>query len=306
MDKNKECILITGATGLVGTALQAQLENYDVRILTTNRQAATAENFYYWDPAQRETATEAFRGVSVIIHLAGAGIADKRWTSRRKRRIMESRIDSLRFIADIVKEQDLRPRQLICAGAIGWYGDDPGRLRMFQEDDPPDTGSFLGQVCKEWEAAAFALEQLGVTVAVLRTGMVLAAEGGALPSIVKSMFSPVVPVFGNGRQLVSWIHIRDLAAMYIYIMEHRLAGIYNAVADEVLEHKEMIKRIAGFHKGNAFVCMPVPAVALKVVLGQLAEELLLSGAYITNDKIKTAGFSFRYPRLDAPTLTTLL
>ncbi len=308
MDTGNEIVLITGATGLVGSALLRQLElkGYGVRVLTTGKQAAGSGNYYYWDPGSGQVDTEAFRDVSVIVHLAGAGIADKRWTTRRKQLILESRVGSLRLIYDILRQRNHRVRQLICAGAIGWYGDDPSGQQVFDEDAPPDEGSFLGRVCKEWEAAAFKMEQLGIPVAVLRTGMVLAAQGGALRPIARSMFSPLVPVFGNGRQLVSWIHLEDLAAMYIHIMEQRLSGAYNAVADEVMRHREMIRRIARFRKGNAYLCIPVPGPVLRIVLGQMAGELLLSGAYVANDKIRAAGFSFRYPDLDDRTLATLL
>ena len=306
MDTKNEIVLITGATGLVGAALLRHLEGCSVRMLTTNRQAATAGNYYYWDPGSGQVDTEAFRDVSVIIHLAGAGIADKRWTARRKELILQSRVESLRLIGDILKQGDHRVRQLICAGAIGWYGDDPSGTLLFGEEAPPDEHSFLGRVCREWEAAAFALEELGIAVAVLRTGMVLARQGGALPPIVRSMLTPLVPVLGSGRQLVSWIHLDDLAAMYIYIMEQRLSGVYNAVAGQVLSHKEMVKRIARFRKGRAYLCMPVPALVLKIVLGQMAGELLLSGAAVDNGKIRAAGFVFRYPDLDDRTLKTLL
>lgn len=306
MEHINKTILITGATGLVGTALQRHLQHYNVRILTTNKHAAAQKHFYYWNPGKREVDLAAFEDVSVIMHLAGAGIADKRWTPARKQLILESRVAGLQFLSDILKSRMQRPDQLICAGGIGWYGDDPGGQQIFREDAPPDTTSFLGEVCKEWEAAAFSLQQLGIAVAVLRTGMVMASEGGALQPIVKSMFSPVVPVFGNGRQQVSWIHIEDLAAMYVYIMEHRLDGVYNAVADEVIQHTEMIKRIARFKKGNSFIVLHVPSLVLKVILGQLAQELLLSGTCVSNDKIKNDGFSFRYPLLNEDTLASLL
>jgi uncharacterized protein (TIGR01777 family) len=298
-------ILITGATGLVGTQLIKELSGYTLHILTTNKSMLSRPNYFYWNPETEHIDTAAFDNVNAIIHLAGTGIADKRWTIPRKQAILQSRVNSLKVMYNVLQSQKHQITQLITASGIGWYGNNDLSDTLFTEHDNPDSISFLGQVCKQWEDAAFQFEQLGISVAALRTGMVLAPKGGGLDPIKKSLFSPLVPFFGNRKQLTSWIHLFDLVRMYRFVLEKELSGSFNAVADEILTNKAMIQKIASHKKGNGFICIAVPQWALKLAMGQMAEELLLFSTGASNEKIKQTGFLFTYPSLNNTTLQAL-
>lgn len=298
-------ILITGGTGLIGKALSASLvkKGYDVIILTRNPGAHKAEEkirYAHWDIEKQQFDLSAFADADHIVHLAGAGVAEKRWTEARKKEIVESRVKSGELIVKILKENANKVRSVVSSSAIGWYGADPviPNPRPFIEEDKPDTG-FLGDTCLKWEESVTPLKQLGKRLVILRTGIVLSKEGGALLEFRKPVKFGVAAILGSGKQIISWIHIDDLVRLYIWFIEHSsLDGIYNAVAPKPVSNSELVTRLAKEIKGSFYVPMHVPAFILKMVLGEMSIEVLKS-ATVSCVKVHIADFTYQYPTIEA-------
>ena len=292
-------ILITGGTGLVGKALTKRLteKNYEVIILTRSlKDVATQKNVSYalWNVQQNQIDIEAVKKADAIIHLAGAGVMDKKWTDEYKQEIRDSRINSSRLILDTLKNNPHKVQVIVSASAIGWYGEDKKADHPFTENDPADK-AFLGEVCKEWEESIEPAAAMGIRVVKLRTGIVLSNEGGAYPEFKGSLKFGVASILGSGKQMISWIHIDDLCREYMYALENEtMQGSYNAVAPSPVNNKAMTLAIAEKVKGNFFVPLHVPQFVLTVMVGQRSVEILKS-ATVATDKIMKAGFTFLYP-----------
>ena len=299
-------VLITGGTGMIGRALaQALLEkNYKVIVLSRQRETINAEraplSYAHWDLSSQMIDANAIREADFIVHLAGAGIADKRWTKKRKKEIRESRVTSSGLIVKSLRELPNNVKAVISASAIGWYGADPviPNPKPFRENHPPDT-AFLGETCREWEAAIDPVTGLGKRLVKLRTAIVMSNDGGALTEFKNPLRFGVAPVLGNGLQVMSWIHIDDLARLYIYAIENeKLEGVYNAAAPYPVSNKTLMMKLARLKKGQFYIPIYVPSFLLKLVLGEMSTEVLKS-ATISCDKIHAAGFTFLYPSIDA-------
>ena len=299
-------ILITGGTGTIGTALTHSLleKNYKVIILSRQRGKANAPitglSYAHWDLSSQMIDGDAMRGADFIVHLAGAGIADKRWTKKRKKEIRDSRVKSSELIVKSLREIPNNVKAVVCASAIGWYGADPviPNPKPFREDDPPDAG-FLGGTCREWEAAIEPVIHLGKRLVKLRTSIVMSNDGGALKEFRNPLRFGVSPILGNGRQVMSWIHIDDLVRLYITAIENEnLSGVYNAGAPHPVSNKTFMLRLARLIKGRFYIPIYVPSFMLRLVLGEMSIEVLKS-ATISCDKIHAAGFTFLYPSIDA-------
>jgi hypothetical protein len=296
-------ILITGGTGMVGTALTKALvaTGHRVRILTrdpSKSKASPGISYYAWNPAAQTMDTAAVEGADAIVHLAGANVAEGRWTDKRKKEIVDSRVQSGQLLVKTVKEASNNIKTIISASAIGWYGPDPQvpNPRPFREGDPPDA-AFLGATCRQWEEAIETVTQLGKRLVIYRIGIVLSREGGAYTEFRKPLRFGLATVLGNGAQMISWIHIDDMVRLLIEALENdSLSGIYNAVADSPVSNRHLVKTIATI-KGSFYITAPVPAAALKIALGEMSVEVLKS-ATVSNEKIRSAGFAVGYPTID--------
>lgn len=281
-------ILVTGGTGLVGRRLTALLteKNHEVRILSRNPKN---ENEFKWDFSKGFLDDKAIENIDYIIHLAGAGIADKRWTKERKEVILNSRVATANLIFDKIKAQNIPLKGFISASGSNYYGAQT-TAKVFKESDAVGT-DFLGQVCLKWEAAANQFKDLNIPVTILRTGVVLSKTGGAL----EKMRTPIVSPLGSGNQYMAWIHIDDLCNLYTKAIEETFVGVYNAVSPEFHTSKTFSKALAKAIK-RPFLPIAVPGFLLKLVFGELA-IILLHGSRLSSDKIKEKGFIFKYKEL---------
>jgi len=295
-----ETVLITGGTGMIGKALTQALteRGFNVIILTrkTNNQKPATSNISYaeWNVEKQTIDKTACAKADHIIHLAGASVAEKRWNDKRKQEIVRSRVDSGKLIVENLKTIPNKVKTIISASGIGWYGPDNGK--KFTEDDP-SSNDFLGQTCKQWEAAIEPASFLGKRLVKLRIGIVLSTEGGAYPEFKKPLKFGFATILSNGKQVVSWIHIDDLVRIILFAMENeKMDGTYNAVAPNPATNKELVLEIARKEKSKFFIPVHVPTFALKIRLGEMSVEVLKS-ATVSSAKIQNAGFIFQYPDL---------
>lgn len=288
-------ILITGATGLVGTALTDQLRQggTQVHYLTTRKSQIRSEpdfRGFYWDPARNIIDPECFSGVSSIVNLAGASIA-RRWTTANKKVIQESRTDSLRTLKSGLASLDSHSvSYMLSASAIGIYAD--SLTQYHTEASQQFNPGFLGDTVRMWEAAAREFGQLGIPQGLFRVGLVLAGQGGALPRIVQPVRLGVGAPLGSGEQWQSWIHLEDLARMFRFALEERLEGVYNAVAPNPVTNQKLTREIASILQKPLWL-PNVPSWALRLAFGEMA-RLLLASQRVSSEKIEMEGFGFRF------------
>ena len=298
-----QTVLITGGTGLVGKCLTSYLleKGYKVIILTRSVKGKNNSNslsYASWDVHQQTIDLNAVQSADIIIHLAGAGVVDKRWTDKYKKEILESRTMSSKLIIDTLKQYSNQVKVIVSSSAIGWYGPDKEKNNPFIETDKP-ADDFLGQTCFAWEQSIDATSSLDIRVCKLRTGIVLSNNGGALAEFKKPIRFGIAAILGSGKQMISWIHIDDLCRMFIHAMETRsMNGCYNAVTAMPVTNKQLTLSLAASLKGKFFIPIHVPAFALKIVLGESSIEVLKSTT-VSNKKIKDTGFIFLYPSIDA-------
>ena len=299
-------VLISGGTGLIGRALTKHLtgKGYGVIILS-RKQNQTSEDpmlsFATWDINEQKIDANAIAKADYIIHLSGAGVMEKRWSKKYKKEIVESRTKSSELLIKSLKENENHVKAIISASAIGWYGKDAKPLVHnygFIETDPADK-NFLGETCRLWEASIEPVASLNKRLVKLRTGIVLSNTGGAFAEFKKSLRFGIAAILGNGKQMISWIHIDDLCRMYVYALENEnTSGSYNAVAPEHVSNKKLILKLANRLRGIFFIPVHVPQFILKLFLGERSIEILKS-ATVSCEKIKDKGFTFLYPTIDA-------
>ena len=291
---------------MIGKALTEALLEKNYKVIILSRKVASQqpinENLLYaeWDIPNQIIDKIAIERADYIIHLAGAGIADKRWTKKRKQEIIVSRVKSGELLTKTLQEIPNKVKAVISASAIGWYGADPviPNPKPFTEDDPADS-SFLGETCKQWEESTEPVTQLGKRSVKLRTGIVLSKQGGALKEFEKPLRFGIAAILGNGRQVYSWIHIDDLVRLYITAIEDdNMRGAYNAVTPKPVSNKELTLQLARTKKGSFFIPVYIPSFALKIALGEMSIEVLKS-ATVSCDKIHYSGFTFLYPTIEA-------
>lgn len=296
-------ILITGATGLVGRSLvtMCRQQGFALNYLTTSKKKITTEPDYqgfYWNPATGEIDEAAFREVTTIVHLAGATIA-QRWTKQNKQLIKDSRIKSARVIYEVLDRfresgNPLPIQHIISASAIGCYPS--SQTKYYDEKYPSYASGFLGEVVEEWEAAIVEFQKLDIQTALVRTGIILDNEDGALPKIMQPIKLYAGAPLGSGEQWQSWIHIEDMARLYLHIVKNELAGIYNGVAPNPVTNKKLTKATAQVLKKPLFL-PNVPAFVLQTALGQMA-TIVLESQKVCADKILQSGFDFHHTTIE--------
>ena len=299
-------VVISGGTGLIGTKLTRHLTalNHDVIILSRHAQKSPENSkitYSKWDIKEQIIDASVIKKADHIVHLAGAGVMDKRWTDEYKKEIVTSRTKSAELLVKGLRENENKVTSFVSASAIGWYGKDPDPLNHkdgFSETDPADK-SFLGETCVLWENSVDAVAALGIKLVKLRTGIVLDNDGGAYKEFKMPLKFGVAGILGDGKQIVSWIHIDDLCRMYIEAMENNeVNGTYNAVAPVPVTNKKLILQTAEKIRHRFFIPVHVPAFFLKLFLGKKSVEILKS-ATVSDKKIKSTGFTFLYPTIES-------
>lgn len=302
-------VLITGGTGMIGTALSRHLLNqgYDVIILSRNpvetasRYKTTSQQnsfrpsgrIYYakWDMEAMTIDAQAIAQADHIVHLAGEGVAKKRWTKKRKEEIRLSRTKSSELLYKALSSMPNKVKSIISASAIGWYGPDKGR--PFTEEDP-SSPDFLGETCKAWEEGIEKITTLNKRVVKYRLGIALSNEGGALAEFKKPARFGVAAILGSGNQVVSWIHTDDLCRAFIHAIETpEMTGVYNLVAPSPVSNRDLTLMIAHAMNGRLSIPVKVPSFMLKIIMGEMSVEVLKS-ATVDSTKLQHTGFNFIY------------
>jgi uncharacterized protein len=299
-------VLISGGTGLIGAKLTSHLtdSHHEVIILTRNRNKKSPNSnvsFSFWDVKNKIIDTAAVVRADHIVHLAGAGVMDKKWTKEYKRQIMESRTKSASLLIEILRTSPHHVKTFVSASAIGWYGPDANpliRQEGFLETDPAGS-DFSAEVCMQWENTPDEVKQLGIRLVKLRTGIVLSNDGGEFKEIVAPLKFGIAGIFGDGSQIVSWIHIDDVCRMYMEAINNKdLRGVYNAVAPLPVSNKRLMMVTAEKMRNKFFIPIHVPKFFLKLLLGKRSIEILKS-ATVSCKKIKALGFTFLYPTIES-------
>ena len=294
--------LITGGTGMVGSALTKQLiqSGHEVVILTRRARRSDHPLIQYksWDPSQNQLDETAIRTADYIVHLAGANVAEKRWTVNRKQEILESRVRSGEFLVESLKKIPNRVKAVLGASAQGWYGADPliPNPNPFVETDPAHL-DFLGSTCQSWEQSLQPLSSMGIRLIQLRIGIVLSTSGGALAEFIKPVRLGISPILGNGKQVISWIHLDDLTRLIEWtLLNESVSGIYNAAAPNPVSNRSLMRVLSRAYR-RPFIPVPVPDFFLQLILGEMSIEVLKSTT-MSVAKIQQAGFSFQFPHIE--------
>lgn len=291
----KEIVLITGAGGMIARELSKRLEkDYTVRFLTRKKQHS---NEFEWDVRKGTIDEAALENVSHVIHLAGANISEKRWTTERKEELISSRVDSAQLILKTLRKKKIKLKSFITASGINYYGTKTTDT-IFTEKDAPGN-DFLSEVVVLWERAAdnFKEENLAERVVKIRTAVVLSEKDGALKKMIPTIKMGIGSPLGSGKQFMPWVHIKDICSIYEFALKNSdLDGAYNATAPEHITNEDLTKNIAKILRKPLF--MPnVPRFVLKLIFGELADALL-EGSRASSQKIQDAGFQFEFPRLE--------
>ncbi|RYU95292.1 TIGR01777 family oxidoreductase [Emticicia agri] len=286
-------ILITGGTGLIGKHLTQLLlsKGHKVSLLSREKVNVPDVKVYLWDTEKGLIDDDALKNTDYIIHLAGAGIADKRWTDKRKQEIIDSRVKPIQLLNKHLKEQKIKLKAFISASATGYYGGDTGEARL--DENSPAGNDFLATCTKIWEEEAEKFTQAERVVS-LRTGIVLSEKGGALAQLIKPVKMGIGSPLGTGKQWMSWIHIDDMCQLYLQAVEdEKMQGAYNAVAPDPVRNEEITRVAAGVLKKPLWA-PNVPAFVLKLLFGEMS-VVVLGGSYIKNKRVsEELSFSYQF------------
>lgn len=293
-----EKILITGGSGLVGTALTELLisQGYQISILSRKLKENTEDiSWFKWNVENKSIDKQAVLEADYIIHLAGENVANSRWSKKRKQEIIDSRVQSTELIHSVLSNNTHKLKAFISASATGIYGT-KNSDNIFKEEDNPGE-DFLASVCKKWEASVDLIGDLGIRIVKLRTGVVLSKEGGALQKMLFPIEIGFGSAIGYGKQYMPWVHIDDLCLMYLLAINNaKLEGAFNAVTGDDLTNKKLGQSIAnGLNK--PFFMPNVPSFVLKLIFGEMS-VILLQGSQVSSDKIKNAGFVFKHKTIE--------
>jgi uncharacterized protein (TIGR01777 family) len=289
-------VLITGATGLLGSALIRKLPD----AVVVSRDPARASRklglgrAVRWDPAEGPVPLEALRGVEAVFNLAGESVADGRWTEAKKRRIRDSRVVGTRNLVAGLRALDRKPAVLVSASAVGYYGD---RGDEELDETSPAGSGFLAEVCTAWEREALAAEELGIRVVCVRIGIVLAPEGGALARMLTPFKLGAGGRLGSGKQWVSWVHIDDVVGALVHASQNAaVRGAMNAVSPHPVTNADFTRELG--HAVHRPALLPVPKTALRIAFGELGETLVASQRVLPRAAERT-GYAFKYADLDS-------
>jgi uncharacterized protein (TIGR01777 family) len=291
-------VIVSGGTGLIGSALIKKLKekSYNVRLLSRTVDHHNT-SLYTWDISKMKIDENSFHKVDYVIHLAGESVANKRWTANQKKKIIDSRVNSSKLIINTIKKMNVRPKAIISASGVGFYGTSKSDIN-FTENHPSNQDDFLSYTCQLWEKEINEATALGIRTVNLRTGVVFSKKGGAFEIIKKPIAAGFGSPLGNGKQFVPWIHINDLADMYIEAMENsQYAGPINAVAPSSVTNVELTKKIAKQLK-RKIIIPNIPSFVLKIILGKMS-QIILKGNRVSSKKMLDLGFKYSYPTLDS-------
>jgi uncharacterized protein (TIGR01777 family) len=289
-------ILITGGSGLVGKALTKRLilEGHEVRILSRYPKSTDSIKSFFWNVEKQKVDEKAFENVEHIVHLAGSGIADKRWTNARKQDIIDSRVNSMKLITDVVKKKNIKLKSFVGASAIGIYGMTTSE-KIFSEIDN-GTDDFLSFSCAQWENSYIEIQTLSEKSCILRIGVVLSKDGGALKKLLPLFQLGLGSAVGSGKQYMPWIFIDDLVSVfYEALFNQNFSGIYNAVSSEHITNQQFSKQLSK-SLSKPFFVPNVPSFLLKLLFGEMA-NVLLEGSRVSNQKLLNSGFLLKYPSI---------
>ncbi|WP_116368315.1 TIGR01777 family oxidoreductase [Parahaliea mediterranea] len=284
-------VLVTGGTGFIGSALVPALQRAGYRVSVLTRQALPGDNGVRY---VQTLAPLRDAPLDAVINLAGASMAGKCWTQRYKRELVASRLDTTVALIDFLRERSAPPATLLSASAVGYYGHQGDHF--LAEDAPPHPG-FASDLCRRWEQAAAQAEALGIRTCYLRLGVVLDAGGGALSDMARPFRFGFANWMGSGEQWLSWVHRADVVAAILFLLDQPcLSGSFNITAPTPVTHRDLCTALRKHFR--TLPPVPLPSVALRLGLGEMAEELLLAGQRVVPGALREAGFEFRYPALD--------
>jgi len=286
-------ILIAGGSGLVGSRLKEIASNKGYRVSILSRSKAKGPRFIHWNPSTNEIDKEAITDVDYLVNLSGANIAEKKWTSQRKKALVSSRVDSTNFLVNTFKSINQKLKAVVNASAIGYYQSDLNRV--MKEDEKPASG-FMGELCKQWEDAATQIQNNNIRTVIFRIGLVLSNKGGAYQAMALSAKFGLGGYLGNGKQKMPWVHIDDLCNLILFALENEnMKGAYNTTVADAPSNKTFTKKLLkSFHSIN--IMAPTPSFVLKLILGERS-EILLNSYNPSADKLLSTGFQFEHTDL---------
>ena len=286
-------VLITGASGLIGTALQKRFHEKGWDILSTTRGAPKRQNEIQWPIEDGFTDADRLEGVDAVVHLAGESVNGLRWTDEKKKAIRDSRVLGTRNLVEALGKLKSRPSVLVAASAIGYYGE-RGDEEVTESSHAGTT--FLSAVCKEWEGEARRAEDAGIRTVLLRTGIVLSKDGGALGTMLLPFKLGVGGVVGSGKQWMSWISLDDHVRAIEFVIEHEnIRGAVNSVSPHPATNEQFTKAMGDVLYRPTF--LPLPEFVVSMALGEMGDELLLTSTKVVPKRLEDAGFEFEYPEL---------
>ena len=286
-------VLITGSTGLIGTALQKRLREKPCELLLTTRREPESDDEIRWSAEDGFSDIARLEGVDAVVHLAGESVNGLRWTDDKKKAIRDSRVKGTRNLVEALSKLKDRPKVLVTASAIGFYGE-RGNEEIYESSGAGTT--FLSEVCKEWEGEARRAEDAGIRTVILRTGIVLSKDGGALGTMLLPFKLGVGGVVGSGKQWMSWISLDDHVRVIEFAIEHEnIRGAINSVSPHPVTNEEFTRTMGDVLYRPTF--LPLPEFVVSMALGEMGDELLLTSTKVVPKRLEDAGFEFQYPDL---------